>query len=288
MTKQSLGTMNPAGLDNLCANTIRMLSADAVQQAGSGHPGAPMGMAPMAIADRPSLIIVPTTIAYGSPNKAGSASAHGEPLGEEEVRATKAALGWPPEPAFHVPEPVLAHFRRALVEGPRLQDEWESRFDGYARAFPEEAAVWKRRMAGELPEGWDTDLPVFQPADGPLATRAASGKTLNSLFQRVEGLVGGSADPGTSNQTYPHHLRRGAGAAAGSLRPVRGAIGHPGAAADRHRVRGGAGHGRPEAAGRFGRSGQGRSSPPDTSGPFGWSLSVRGAYGHGAPATVPG
>ncbi len=155
-----------------------------------------------AASERPSLIIVPTTIAYGSPHKAGSAAAHGEPLGEEELKATKVALGWPAEPAFHIPEEALACFRRALEKGRRLQGEWEARFDAYAADFPQEAAVWRRRMAGELPEGWDAELPIFQPADGPMATRAASGKTLNALFQRVEELVGGSADLAPSNQTY--------------------------------------------------------------------------------------
>ncbi len=154
------------------------------------------------VTDKPSLIIVPTTIAYGSPHKAGSASAHGEPLGKDEVRATKEALGWPLAPDFYIPKPALDCFRQALVEGRRLQDDWQSRFDAYAAAHPEEAAIWKRRMAGELPQDWDADLPNFQPDDGPLATRVASGKALNSLFHRVEELVGGSADLAPSNQTY--------------------------------------------------------------------------------------
>ncbi|MGE5617798.1 MAG: transketolase [Sphingomonadaceae bacterium] len=154
-----------------------------------------------AATDQPSLVIVHTTIAYGSPNKAGSASSHGEPLGEAEVLATKEALGWPQEPPFFIPAQALAHFRRALMEGRRRQDEWASAFEAYAAAYPEEAAIWRRRLSGELPEGWDADLPSFQPTDGQVATRAASGRTLNALFRKVEELVGGSADLGPSNQT---------------------------------------------------------------------------------------
>jgi transketolase len=154
------------------------------------------------VTDRPSLIAVRTTIAYGSPNKANSASAHGEPLGEDELRATKEALGWPLEPPFLLPERSLEQFRKALVEGSRRQDEWESGFQAYAAAFPEMASEFRRRMAGELPADWNADLPTFQPADGAVATRAASGKVVNALAQRMPEFIGGSADLSPSTQSY--------------------------------------------------------------------------------------
>ncbi|MHB0869134.1 MAG: transketolase [Chloroflexota bacterium] len=175
-----------------------------VQQVGDGNDLSQIEEAirrAQAAIDRPSLVIVPTTIAYGSPNKAGSASSHGEPLGEEEVAGTKQALSWPQEPPFYIPAQALAHFRRALMEGRRRQDEWTSAFEAYAAAYPDEAANWHRRLSGDLPEGWDAELPAFQTTDRQVATRAASGKTLNALFQKVEELVGGSADLGPSNQT---------------------------------------------------------------------------------------
>ncbi len=152
--------------------------------------------------DRPSILVGATEIAHGSPNKAGTAAAHGNPLGEEEVRLTKEALGWPLEPAFHVPEAALAEFRVALEEGAARQAAWRERFEVYERAFPEEAAEWRRGLARRLPEGWDARLPAFTPDDGPMATRAASGKTLNALAPVIPNLVGGSADLTPSNNTY--------------------------------------------------------------------------------------
>lgn len=154
------------------------------------------------VADQPSLIIVRTTIGYGGPHRAGTAQAHGEPLGEDELRATKSALGWPTEPSLYVPEPALAHFRRAVAEGQRRQDAWDRRFSAFAAAFPSRAAAFRRQQRGELPEGWDAAVPVFRPEDGPLATRAASGKVLNGLIRHVEALVGGSADLAPSTSTY--------------------------------------------------------------------------------------
>ena len=154
-----------------------------------------------AATEQPSLVMVRTTIAYGSPHKAGAATAHGEPLGEEEVQATKAVLGWPAQPPMFVPEAALARFRRALAEGRRQQDQWESRLAAYTEAFPQDAAEWRRRISGKLTRDWDKDLPSFRPEDGPLATRAASGRVLNVLAQRIEELIGGSADLSASNNT---------------------------------------------------------------------------------------
>ena len=154
------------------------------------------------VEDRPSIIVAVTEIAHGSPNKAGSAAAHGSPLGEEEVRLTKEVYGWPQEPAFHVPQEALAEFRVALEQGAARQDAWQERFDAYARAFPEEAAEWRRGVAGDLPEGWEAHLPAFSSDDGSLATRAASGKVLNALASVIPNLAGGSGDLAPSNNTY--------------------------------------------------------------------------------------
>ncbi len=155
------------------------------------------------VEDRPSMIVAATEIAHGSPNKAGTAAAHGAALGEDEVRLTKEVLGWPVEPAFHVPEQVLAEFRVALEQGATRQSAWQDRFDAYERAFPEEAAEWRRGVAGHLPEGWEAHLPAFAPEDAAsMATRAASGKVLNALAPVIPNLAGGSGDLAPSNNTY--------------------------------------------------------------------------------------
>src|SRR5438477_48935 len=122
--------------------------------------------------ERPSLIIVSTQIAFGSPHLQGSAEAHGAPLGEEEVRLTKKALGWPEEPAFYVPDEALQEYRKAVERGRGWEEEWEAAFKAYERDFPEEARRWRTVMAGELPAGWEAALPAFKPEDGPIATRA--------------------------------------------------------------------------------------------------------------------
>ena len=159
--------------------------------------------AAQAVEDQPSIIVAVTEIAHGSPNKAGTAAAHGAALGEEEVRLTKEVLGWPVEPAFHVPEEVLAEFRVALEQGAARQANWQERFDAYERAFPEEAAEWRHGVAGHLPEGWEAHLPAFAPEDAAsMATRAASGKVLNSLASVIPNLAGGSGDLAPSNNTY--------------------------------------------------------------------------------------
>jgi transketolase len=151
---------------------------------------------------RPSLIVARTVIAFGSPNKAGSAEAHGAPLGEEEVRLTKQALGWPEEPLFHVPDEALAEFRKALDRGREWEDDWNGRLAEYERAYPDEAQLWLTLMAGELPEGWDNSLPSFSSADGAMATRVASGKVMNAVAPVLPTLVGGSADLAPSTSTY--------------------------------------------------------------------------------------
>jgi transketolase len=156
---------------------------------------------------KPSLIIVHTHIAYGSPGKQDTAEAHGAPLGAEEVERTKAFLGWPPEPAFYLPDEALAHFRRAIDRGPAWEAEWRARFESYAAAYPELAAEWWRGQRRELPPGWEGSLPTFKSADGAMATRVASGRVLNALAAKLPNLIGGSADLATSNNT----LLRGGG-----------------------------------------------------------------------------
>jgi transketolase len=151
---------------------------------------------------RPSLILCRTHIGYGSPNKQDSNKAHGEPLGEDEVKLTKQKLGWPLTPAFLVPEEARQEFRKAVARGKTWEVEWRQRFSAYAAAFPEEAARWEQYMSGKLPQGWDAGLPAFAPGDSALATRAASGKVLHALSPRVTNLLGGSADLAPSNNTY--------------------------------------------------------------------------------------
>ncbi len=150
---------------------------------------------------RPSLIAVRTIIGYGAPNRQGTAKAHGEPLGDDELRLAKEHLGWPVEPRFYIPEDVLAHFREAIPRGAEFQAEWQARFDAYRAQFPERAVELARRLRGELPQGWDENLPVFPADPKGMASRAASGKALNHFAARIPELVGGSADLAPSNNT---------------------------------------------------------------------------------------
>ncbi len=150
---------------------------------------------------RPTLVIVRTKIAFGSPNKQGTAEAHGAPLGEKEVALTKAALGWPKEPDFFVPDDVLAHFREAVPRGEALEKEWRLRMAAYGVAHPDLALEFERVTWGDLPEGWEEGLPRFTPESGPIATRSASHKVINAVAPRVPELAGGSADLAPSTET---------------------------------------------------------------------------------------
>ncbi|WP_175770676.1 transketolase [Burkholderia anthina] len=150
---------------------------------------------------RPSLILVRTHLGYGSPNRQDTCQAHGSPLGEAEVRLTKHNLGWPPDPAFHIPAPALAHFRRALAKGRIREERWNTLFAAYARAFPELAEMLLNTVRGALPDSWDRDIPVFPADPKGMATRVASGKVLNALAPRVPSLIGGSADLNPSTFT---------------------------------------------------------------------------------------
>jgi len=149
---------------------------------------------------RPSLIVVQTTIGYGSPHKQGKSEAHGSPLGAEEVRLTKQALGWDPDKSFFIPEAALQHFRSAVERGQGQQAEWQKRFASYAQEYPELAAEWHATLRGELPRDWDADLPTFGRGDAQ-ATRQAGGKVLNAIAKRVPFLVGGDADLSVSTST---------------------------------------------------------------------------------------
>ena len=152
--------------------------------------------------DRPSLIICQTIIGYGSPNKAGTASAHGEPLGEEEVRLTKSRLGWPYEEHFAVPQEVLTHFRQAQERGQCQQQEWETKLNKYQQAYPSEARQLAEDLRGDLPAGWDNALDnLFKAEAKPIATRAASGLVMNTLATKIHSLMGGSADLAPSTKT---------------------------------------------------------------------------------------
>lgn len=149
---------------------------------------------------RPSFIAVRTEIGYGSPNKQGKASAHGEPLGEAEIKLTKAFYRWPDEP-FHVPAAVLEHFRRVSVRGEAVQQQWLHAFAAYAKTFPDAAGQWERMLKGELPVGWERELPLF-PADAKgVASRVASGDILQAVAAAVPNLIGGSADLAPSTKT---------------------------------------------------------------------------------------
>jgi len=143
---------------------------------------------------RPSLILVRTHIGYGSPNKHDSYEAHGSPLGVDEVRLTKRNLGWPEEPAFLVPDAALAHFREAVARGAATEATHAQLLHAYAAAWPDLARELAQRTNAELPDGWDTDIPVFPPDAKGMATRAASGKVMNALAPRLPALTGGSAD----------------------------------------------------------------------------------------------
>jgi transketolase len=150
---------------------------------------------------RPSLIIVRTHIGYGSPNRQDSAKAHGEPLGEDEVKLTKKAYGWPEDETFLVPEEVRAHMRQAVEQGEKLEAEWSERFAALQKAYPELADRFQAALKNDLPSGWDDNMPNFTNDDGPMATRVASGKVLTSFSDKIPWLLGGSADLAPSTKT---------------------------------------------------------------------------------------
>jgi transketolase len=159
------------------------------------------------VGDRPSLVILRTHIAQGAPHAQDTKEAHGSPLGEEEVRLTKEAYGWPVDAPFHVPDEALEHFRSCRERGRELEDDWRRVADDYRESDPELFAEFERVFAGRLPQGWDSDVPRFDPADegirkaGSLATRKASQRVIQWAASKVPNLVGGSADLAPSTLT---------------------------------------------------------------------------------------
>ena len=152
--------------------------------------------------DRPSLIRCRTHIGFGSPNKQDSESSHGAPLGEEEVRKTKANLGWDPDAKFHIPDEVRDHFRSAVENGKEAHREWDELLEKYAEVYDEQAEAFKNAVSRSIPEDFERFLPVFDSDEKGLATRASSGKVIQSLSEHLPQLIGGSADLTGSNKTW--------------------------------------------------------------------------------------
>jgi transketolase len=152
--------------------------------------------------DRPTLIIVDSHIAYGAPNKQDTSAAHGEPLGKEEIRLAKLNYGWPEDAQFLVPDGVREHFQAGVgARGQALHDAWWAKFEAYKRQYPDLAKQGYRLLRRELPDGWDSQLPVFRADGKGLATRDASGQALNAIALNVPWMMGGSADLAPSCKT---------------------------------------------------------------------------------------
>ncbi len=151
---------------------------------------------------KPTLIVLSTHIAFGSPNKQDTSDAHGAPLGDQEIALTKENLGFPADKTFYVPEKALDEFRKCLTKGDESEAQWEKINNTYKDNHPDLFAQLHDAAAGNLPSGWDNNIPEFSVSDGPIATRAASGKVLNGIAQNLLTLMGGSADLAPSNKTY--------------------------------------------------------------------------------------
>ena len=150
---------------------------------------------------RPSLILARTHIGYGSPHKQDNFTAHGDPLGEEELQATKKALGWPSMEKFYLPQDAVDYFRQAVPQGAQMEEEWREKFDAYKQAFPKDAAEFESIVGDRLPANWDADLPKWKATDKPIPTRAAGGEAMNALAKHIPNLIGGSADLNPSTRT---------------------------------------------------------------------------------------
>ena len=151
--------------------------------------------------NRPSLIIVRSHIAYGAPNKQDDPSAHGSALGEDEVKKTKKYYGWPEDEHFLIPDEVKEYRKKIIERGKQKEAEWKIKYNAYKKEYPELAEKLEAALAGKSPEGWDQNIPDFKPDDGPLATRKASSKVINSIAENFPTLIGGSADLAPSNKT---------------------------------------------------------------------------------------
>jgi len=152
--------------------------------------------------ERPTLIAIRTTIGYGSPSMANTSGIHGSPLGAEETKKTKGNLGWPLEPAFHVPDDVLEYCRSAVEKGKKQESEWNTHLDGYRMKYPDLAKLWDMVWSKKLPEGWEKSLPAYTPEDGALPTRKVSGAVINAVAKVLPHFIGGSADLAPSTNTY--------------------------------------------------------------------------------------
>lgn len=151
--------------------------------------------------NKPSIIILRTHIAFGSPNKQDSADAHGSPLGEEEIRLTKKNLGWDENVSFYVPEQVIKMFEECIDKGKKAESIWKEKFEEYCSKYPVLSKKLNDSLNNSLNKGWDANLPDFSKNEGPIATRAASGKILNAISENIPYLIGGSADLAPSNNT---------------------------------------------------------------------------------------
>lgn len=160
-----------------------------------------------AVTDKPTIILIRTVIGFGSPNKAGKTDAHGSPLGDDEVRLTKEVLGFNPDETFAVPGDALGHMREAVDKGKQAQADWQATYDAWASANPDLAKAYDLAFAGELPDGWDADLPIYEDDNKDIATRNALGAALNAIAKNVPTMIGGDADLAGSTKT----LIKGAG-----------------------------------------------------------------------------
>lgn len=150
---------------------------------------------------KPSIIRVRSLIAYGSPNKSGTAGSHGAPLGVDEIKLVKEFFGFDPEKSFNVPDEVLDFYRKAGARGEKTEEKWNKLFADYKAKFPELAAEYELLSSGGLPEGWKDSLPTFKGSDPKMATRQASGKVLNAIAGKLPNLIGGAADLSPSTET---------------------------------------------------------------------------------------
>ena len=151
--------------------------------------------------ERPSLIIVRSHIGFGSPHKHDTAEAHGSPLGVEEIKLTKQALGYPSLEPFYIAPEALAQWRNIGARGAPTESDWQKRYDGYKAAHPDVAAELERRLRGDLLDGWEDLIPTFTAENGNIASRAASGMVINAIAPRIPELIGGSADLSSSTNT---------------------------------------------------------------------------------------
>ena len=153
------------------------------------------------VSDKPSLIILRTHIGYGSPNKQDTSEAHGSPLGAEEVKLTKKNYGWPEDKFFWVPDDVKSHMSAAIEKGKILEEKWNKKFGDYNKAYPDLAKQLNEYLEQILPEGWDSEIPIYKPSDGPKATREISADVINAVQPHLPWLMGGSADLEPSTKT---------------------------------------------------------------------------------------